>query len=224
VQLGRPALEPPGEARLDWKILVEVMERMGVPQPYETVEDVFDEFTSLNASYAGLKFRHLDGAGKLWPCPDPENSEGIVVLYGDGFPTANKRGRFSPAEVLPAAELPNAEFSFVLNTGRTLQHWHTGSMTRRASKLDAIEPDAFCEMNESDLARLGIAPESFVRLTTRRDSIRVKVRATHKVQTGGVFIPFCFAEAAANLLTNDALDPKGKIPEFKFCAVKVEPA
>jgi formate dehydrogenase major subunit len=224
VQLGRPALEPPGEARLDWKILVEVMERMGVPQPYETVEDVFDEFTSLNASYAGLEYRHLDGAGKLWPCPDPETSEGIVVLYGDGFPTANKRGRFSPAEVLPAAELPNAEFPYVLNTGRTLQHWHTGSMTRRASKLDAIEPDAFCEMNGADLARLGIAPESFVRLTTRRDSIRVKVRATHKVQTGGVFIPFCFAEAAANLLTNDALDPKGKIPEFKFCAVRVEPA
>ena len=224
VQLGQPALAPPGEARLDWEILCEVMRRMGQPQPYATVEDVFVEFAELTQSYAGLRYRHLGGAGKLWPCPDPENSEGTVVLFGDGFPTKSGRGRFSPAEVLPAAELPNAEYPFILNTGRTLQHWHTGSMTRRASKLDAIEPEAFCEMNEGDLARLGIAPESFVRLSTRRASIRVRVRATHKVQTGGVFIPFCFREASANLLTNDALDPKGKIPEFKFCAVRVEVA
>ncbi|MCE9634618.1 MAG: formate dehydrogenase subunit alpha [Planctomycetes bacterium] len=224
VQLGRPALDPPGEARLDWRILVDVMERMGAKQPYRGIEDVFDEFVRLNNSYANLAYRHLGGAGKLWPCPDPENSEGTVVLFGDGFPTKSGRAKFSPAEVIPPAELPSAEFPFVLNTGRTLQHWHTGSMTRRAKMLDAIEPEAYCEMNAADLVRLGIADDAFVRLSTRRNSIRVRVRATHKVQLGGVFIPFHFREAAANLLTNDVIDPKGKIPEFKFCAVNVEAA
>jgi len=222
VQLGRPALKPPGEARLDWEILCDVMTRMGYPQKYKDVEEVFVEFAELTDSYKGLRFKHLGGPGKLWPCPDPENSEGIVVLFGDGFPTKSGRGRFSPAEVLPAAELPSDEFPFILNTGRTLQHWHTGSMTRRAKALDAIEPEAFCELHPDDLARLGIEDDSMVRLSTRRNSLRVKARASRKMQRGGVFMPFCFREAAANLLTNDALDPKGKIPEFKFCAVRVE--
>ncbi len=222
VQLGRPALTPPGEARLDWEILCDVMARMGYPQAYASVEDVFVEFAELTDSYKGLRFRHLGGPGKLWPCPDPENSEGIVVLFGDGFPTKSGRGKFSPAEVLPPAELPDAEFPFVLNTGRTLQHWHTGSMTRRAKALDAIEPEAFCELHPDDLARLAIEDGAMVRLSTRRNSLRVKARASTKMQKGGVFMPFCFREAAANLLTNDALDPKGKIPEFKFCAVRVE--
>jgi formate dehydrogenase major subunit len=224
VQLGRAALEPPGEARLDWRILVDVMERMGAEQPYRDIEDVFVEFAENTKSYQGLRYRHLDGAGKIWPCPDPENSEGTIVLFGDGFPTKTGRATFSPAEVVPPAELPDEAFPFVLNTGRVLQHWHTGSMTRRASKLDTIEPEAFCEMNEGDLARMGVADGSFVRLTTRRNAVRVRVRATHRVAPGGVFIPFHFREAAANLLTNDALDPKGKIPEFKFCAVRVDPA
>jgi len=224
VQLGRPALKPPGEARLDWEILCDVMTRMGYPQKYKDVEEVFVEFAELTESYKGLRFKHLGGPGKLWPCPDPENSEGIVVLFGDGFPTKSGRGRFSPAEVLPAAELPSDEFPFILNTGRTLQHWHTGSMTRRAKALDAIEPEAFCELHPDDLARLGIEDDSMVRLSTRRNSLRVKARASRKMQRGGVFMPFCFREAAANLLTNDALDPKGKIPEFKFCAVRVEKA
>ena len=224
VQLGKAALKLPGEARLDWEILCDVMTRMGYPQAYTDIEQVFVEFAELTESYKGLKFRHLGGAGKLWPCPDPENSEGTVVLCGDGFPTKSGRAKFSPAEVLPAAELPDAEYPLILNTGRVLQHWHTGSMTRRAKVLDALEPEAFCELHPDDLARLGIADDSMVRLSTRRNSIRVKARASRKMQLGGVFIPFCFREAAANLLTNDALDPKGKIPEFKFCAVRVEPA
>jgi formate dehydrogenase major subunit len=224
VQLGRTALTPPGEARLDWEILCDVMKRMGAPQPYREIEDVFVEFAELTESYKGLRYRHLGGAGKLWPCPDPENSDGIVVLYGDGFPTKNGRGRFSPAEVLPPDELPDDQYPFVLNTGRLLQHWHTGSMTRRASKLDLIEPDAYCELNSADMTTLGLSDGDFVRLSTRRNSIRLRARGSHKTQRGGVFIPFHFREASANLLTNDALDPKGKIPEFKFCAVRVEPA
>ncbi len=224
VQLGQVVLDPPGEARLDWQILCDVMTRMGYPQHYDRVEDVFVEFSDLTSSYRGLRYRHLGGRGKLWPCPDPENTEGEVVLFGDGFPTKSGRGRFSPAETIPPVELPNAEYPFVLNTGRTLQHWHTGTMTRRTKVLDEIEPEAFCEMNPDDLVTLGIAPGTIVRLVTRRNEIQVRVRATRDTSLGNVFIPFHFREAAANLLTADQLDPFGKIPSFKFCAVRVEPA
>ncbi|MHC5011198.1 MAG: formate dehydrogenase subunit alpha [Planctomycetota bacterium] len=224
VQLGQTALAPPGDARLDWEILCDVMTRMGVPQHYDGIEDVFIEFAELTDSYRGLRYDHLRGPGKLWPCPDPENSDGIVVLFGDGFPTASGRGRFSPAEVIPPAELPDEEYPFVLNTGRTLQHWHGGSMTRRTKVLDALVPEAFCELNAGDLDRIGVAEGDMVRVTSRRNSIRIKVRAGDRVAPGGIFVPFHFREAAANLLTNDVLDPYGKIPEFKFCAVKIEKA
>mgnify|MGYP001827056685 CR=1 FL=1 len=224
VQLGQTALEPPGEARLDWQILCDVMTRMGYEQGYADVEDVFVEFSDLTDSYKGLRYRHLAGRGKLWPCPDPENDEGIVVLFGDGFPTPTKRGKFSPAEVIPPAELPDAEYPFVLNTGRTLQHWHTGSMTRRAKALDEINPDAFCEIHPDDLATLGVDDGGMVRLSTRRNHIRIKAISSTKTSKGSVFVPFHYREAAANLLTTDALDPVGKIPSFKFCALKVEKA
>jgi formate dehydrogenase major subunit len=224
VQLGRQCLEAPGEARADWRILCDVMTRMGFPQSYRDPEEVFVEFAELTESYRGLRYRHLEGAGKLWPCPEPETSDGIVVLFGEGFPTPSGRGKFSPAELVPPAELPDAEYPFVLNTGRTLTHWHTGQMTRRASVLDALTPEAFCEMHPEDMERLGIASGSMVRLTTRRNAIRVKAVAGRRTCRGSVFIPFHFREAAANLLTNDELDPVGKIPEFKFCALKVERA
>ncbi len=224
VQLGQTALEMPGDARLDWEILCDVMSRMGYEQRYDSIEDVFVEFSDLTESYKGLRYKHLRGRGKIWPCPDPENSEGTIVLFGDGFPTANGRARFAPAEVIPPAELPDDEFPMVLNTGRMLQHWHTGSMTRRSKALDAIAPDAVCELNPTDLTELGIASGDMVRVSSRRGSIRLKVNGSPKTSRGGVFIPFHFREAAANLLTNDALDPAGKIPEFKFCAVRVEPA
>ncbi len=224
VQLGQQALDMPGEARLDWQVLAEVMTRMGFPQHYASAEDVFVEFSDLTSSYAGLRYEHLHGRGKLWPCPDPETSEGTVVLFGDAFPTKSGRGKFAPAEVVPPAELPDAEYPFVLNTGRMLQHWHTGSMTRRASKLDAIAPAAVCEMNPADLAELGVAPGGMVRVSSRRGSVRIRAEASARTARGGVFIPFHFREASANLLTNDVLDPAGKIPEFKFCAVRIEPA
>ncbi len=224
VQLGQTALELPGDARLDWEILCDIMTRMGYPQEYETVEDVFREFSDLTSSYKGLRYRHLHGRGKIWPCPDPENSEGTIVLFGDGYPTPSGRGRFSPAEVIPPAELPDEEYPMVLNTGRLLTHWHTGSMTRRSKALDAITPEAVCEVHPDDLAGIGVEENGMVRLTSRRGSIRVKARAGTKTAKGTVFIPFHFREAAANLLTNDALDPAGKIPEFKFCAIRLETA
>ncbi|MDA1194308.1 MAG: formate dehydrogenase subunit alpha [Planctomycetota bacterium] len=224
VQIGLQTLDAPGEARLDWQILCDVMTRMGFPQHYDTVEALWNEHLALNDSYKGLTYEHLGGPGKLWPCDDPTTSDGEVVLFGDGYPTASGRARFSPAETIPPAELPSAEFPFVLNTGRSLQHWHTGSMTRRTKVLDAIRPEATCEIHPDDMARLGLADGQFVRLTTRRNSIQIKAELSTRTSKGSVFLPFTFREAAANLLTTDELDPDGKIPSFKYAAVRVEPA
>ncbi|MFQ5521784.1 MAG: molybdopterin oxidoreductase family protein, partial [Candidatus Methylomirabilia bacterium] len=224
VQIGRKALEPPGQARVDWEIICEIARRLGYPMAYRDVEEVFNEFTALAPSYAGLSYASLEPFGKLWPCPDPGTSDGIQLLFGEGFPTPTGRGKFVPAEYRPAAELPDRDYPFVLNTGRVLEHWHTGSMTRRARALHAIEPDAFCEMHAEDLAELGIAGGEYVSLSSRRGSITLRIRASSRPARGSVFVPFHFREAAANVLTNDQLDPTGKIPEFKFCAVRVEKA
>lgn len=222
VQVGQRTLDAPGEARLDWELVCEIATRMGYPMSYGTVEEIFAEFTSLAPSYAGLDYQNLKPTGKLWPCPDPATGDGKQLLFGDGFPTKSGRGKFVAADYQPAAELPDDDYPFILNTGRLLEHWHTGTMTRRSKALSAIEPEAHCDMNPEDLTRLGVGPEDYVTLSTRRGSITLKARATRDVARGNVFVPFHFREASANILTNDALDPFGKIPEFKFCAVKVE--
>jgi formate dehydrogenase major subunit len=224
VQVGQQALEPPGQARLDWELVCEISTRMGYPMKYESAEEIFAEFTALAPSYAGLDYENLMPTGKLWPCPDPATSDGKQLLFGDGFPTPSGRGKFVPVDYQPAAELPDEEYPFILNTGRLLEHWHTGTMTRRSKVLDAIEPEAICHMNPDDLTELAVGPDGYVTLSTRRGSITLKARATPGVTRGNVFVPFHFREASANMLTNDVLDPFGKIPEFKFCAVKVEKA
>jgi formate dehydrogenase major subunit len=224
VQVGQKALAAPGEARLDWELVCEIATRMGYPMAYESAAEIFAEFTGLAPSYSGLDYENLRPSGKLWPCPDPQTGDGVQLLFGDGFPTANGRGKFVPVDYEPAAELPDEEYPFVLNTGRLLEHWHTGTMTRRSRALDAIEPEAICEMNPADLADLGVESGEMVTLSTRRGTITLKVRAAPGVSRGSVFVPFHFREASANILTNDALDPFGKIPEFKFCALKVEKA
>jgi formate dehydrogenase major subunit len=224
VQVGRKTLDPPGRARLDWQLVCEISTRMGYPMAYESVEAVFAEMTALAPSYGGLDYENLGATGKLWPCPDPIHSDGVQLLFGDGFPTPSGRGKFVPVDYQPAAELPDDEYPFILNTGRLLEHWHTGTMTRRSKALDAIEPEAHCQMNPADLEDLGVGPDDQVTLTTRRGTITLKARATPGVSRGSVFVPFHYREASANILTNDALDPYGKIPEFKFCAVKVERA
>lgn len=222
VQIGRRALEPPGQARLDWEILAEVARRMGHPMAYGSAEEIFAALTALAPSYRGLTYRNLAPHGKLWPRPDPEGGEGIRLLFGDRFPTPSGRGKFVPCEYRPAAEVPDADYPFVLNTGRLLEHWHTGVMTRRARALARLRPEAFCEMHPEDLARLGVEPEGWVTVTSRRGSIALRARASRRVAAGTVFVPFHFREAAANALTNDQLDPFGKIPEFKYCAVRVD--
>ena len=224
VQLGHPVLEPPGEARHDWEILCELSRRLGLPSEYNDVSEVFDEFTGLTRNYQGLTHANLGSTGRLWPCPDPEQGEGRQILFGEGFPTESGRGRFVPCSFQPPDELPDPDFPFVLNTGRVLEHWHTGTMTRRSQALDAIEPHPFVAIHPADLDQLGVLAGAALRVTSRRGVIELASRADEGIQPGTVFIPFHFREAAANILTNAALDPDGKIPEFKVCAVKLEPA
>jgi formate dehydrogenase major subunit len=224
VQIGRPAMPSPGEARLDWQVIQEVSRRVGLPMDYGSPREVFEEQTSLMPSYAGLTYDNLGPTGKLWPNPDPEFEDGTKVLFSAAFPTEDGRARLVPAEWLPAKELPDAEFPWVLNTGRLLQHWHTGSMTRRSKTLDAISPIAELYLHPGDAEDLGLADGDRARVTSRRGFVDIQVRISHRETRGSCFMPFHFREAAANLLTIDEIDPFGKIPEFKFCAVRVEPS
>lgn len=222
VQLGRKVLDPPGAARPDWEIICDIANRVGLPMNYAEVDEVFQEFASLTSNYASLSHESLGPYGKLWPCPDPDSSDGVQILFGDSFPTESGRGKFVPCDFRPPAEVPDDEYPLVLTTGRLLEHWHTGSMTRRSVPLDAIEPRAEASVHPADLLQLGIADGAQMRVRSRRGTIQLFAKADRSVDPGTVFIPFHFREAAANVLTNDALDPYGKIPEFKYCAVKIE--
>ncbi len=224
VQVGRKVIDPPGAARLDWQIIADLSTRLGYPMRYAGPEEIFAEFSSLTTSYRGLTYEHLGSTGKLWPCPNPAAGDGEAVLFGDRFPTATGRAKFVPCPFAPAKELPDAEYPLVLNTGRLLEHWHTGTMTRRAAALDALQPRPFVEVHPDDLARHGVRDGDVVTVRSRRGAIRLETRTSDRVPVGSVFIPFHFREAAANVLTIDALDPFGKIPEFKFCAVRIEAA
>ncbi len=223
VQLGHPVLTPPGEARLDWQIICEIARRMGYDaMQYESADEVFDEFVSLSQNYRGLAHDNLGPVGKLYPCPDPEHSDGTVVMFGEGFPTEDGRARFVPAEHSGADELPDEDYPMILVTGRILEHWHTGVMTRRSRALSRIEPDAFASLHPDDATKRGIAAGDWIEVRSRRGKIRLETRIEASTQPGSIFIPFHYREAAANILTTDKLDPDGKIPEFKFCAVAVE--
>ena len=224
VQRGRKALDPPGDARVDWQIIQAIANRVGLPMDYSSADEIFDELVSLMPNYTNLSYENLGPTGKLYPNADPAESDGTVVLFQDQFNTEDGLAHLVPAEWMPARELPSDEYPFILNTGRLLEHWHTGSMTRRSYALDSISPNAIVFINEADAERLGIADGEFARVTSRRGSIELEARVSHRETSGSCFIPFHFREAAANLLTIDEIDPFGKIPEFKFCAVRVEPA
>ncbi len=222
VQLGRQALAPPGDARPDWWVIQEIARRLGLDWKYEHPRDVFAEMRRGMPSLRGITWERLEREGAVtYPC-DAENEPGHELIFGDGFPTPSGRGKLVPAGLVPPDEMPDAAFPMVLTTGRLLEHWHTGAMTRRASVLDQIEPAAIAALNPHELDRLGVSPGGLVCVSTRRGTIELHTRADRDVPPGVIFIPFCYAEAAANLLTNPALDPFGKIPEFKFCAARVE--
>ena len=156
-----------------------------------------------------------------YPCSAPDQP-GNDIVFGDGFPTLTTRGKLVPATVQPPAEQPDDEYPFILTTGRQLEHWHTGAMTRRSSVLDTIEPEAVASLSAKELERLNVAAGDMIRVSTRRGVIELRARVDNAIPNGTVFIPFCYAEAPANVLTNPVLDPLGKIPEYKFCAAKVE--
>ena len=223
VQLGRKAIDAPGEARDDWWIIQEIARRLGLDWSYTGPADVFAEMRGCMDSLNGITWERLQREGAVtYPCDD-EETPGHDVIFGDGFPTPTGRAKFVPASIVPPDEMPDDEFPLILTTGRVLEHWHTGAMTRRAQMLDDIEPEAVCHLAPDAFAELGIAPGDTVRVATRRGMIELRARADSGVPHGVVFIPFCFAEAPANMLTNPALDPFGKIPEFKYCAARVEP-
>ena len=221
VQLGRQALDPPGEARQDLWIIVEVAKRLGLEWTYTHPREVFAEMRQAMPSIAGISWERLERDHAVtYPCKGDEDP-GQRVVFTEQFPTANGKGRFVPASIIPAAERPDAAYPFVLITGRQLEHWHTGSMTRRAEVLDSIEPAPVASLHSEDLRSLGVPPGGIISVASRRGSIALAARADDGTPRGAVFIPFCFYEAAANLLTNPVLDPFGKIPEFKYCAVRV---
>ncbi len=221
VQLGRPALEAPGEARADLSIIQEMARRLGLDWHYRGAEDVFNEMRKAMPSIAGITWERLQREGCVtYPC-EKEGDPGQPVVFIEKFPTPTGRAKFVPADIIAANERPDKDFPFVLITGRQLEHWHTGAITRRAAVLDAIEPEPTATLHPLDLDAIGAKAGDVVTVESRRGIISLYARADDGTPRGAVFIPFCFYEAAANLLTNPALDPFGKIPEFKYCAVKV---
>ncbi len=223
VQLGRQALQPPGDARQDLWIIQQMGQRLGLPWRCDHVSEVFDEMRHTMPSIAGITWQRLEREGALtYPCRH-EGDAGEPVVFIDDFPRAGGKARFVPADIIPADERPDAQYPMVLITGRQLEHWHTGSMTRRTHVLDAIEPDPTAWLHPLDLAALGVAPGELLTIESRRGRVSLWARAEEGTPRGAVFVAFAFFEAAINKLTNAALDPYAKIPEFKYCAVRLAP-
>ncbi|PJI86165.1 formate dehydrogenase major subunit [Yoonia maricola] len=224
VQMGRPAVPPPGEAKEDWWITTELAKRLGLNWTYTHPSQIFAEMALSMRSLSNITWERLETQNAVtYPSLSPEDP-GQPIVFGDGFPRENGRAKFTPASVIAPDETPDADYPMILITGRQLEHWHTGSMTRRSKVLDAVEPEANCSLHPSTLRKLGVEPGGLVTLSTRRGSITIMAREDRAVAPDMVFVPFAYVEAAANILTNPAVDPYGKIPEFKFSAVKVEKA
>lgn len=215
VQMGRQAVNPPGEARQDLWIINEIAKGLGLNWSYDHPSQVFEEMTQVMPSLKGMSWQKLQGENSMtYP-------EGEEVLFGEGFPTDTAKGRIVPTELIAPDEIADEDYPLTLTTGRMLEHWHTGAMTRRSTVLDQIEQTPVASLHPKELRRMNVDPGQTIKVQSRRGEVRIKARADKDVPQGMVFIPFCFHEAAANLLTNAALDPYGKIPEFKTCAVKV---
>jgi formate dehydrogenase major subunit len=222
VQMGRVALPLPGETRQDLWIIQEIARRIGLNWNYAGPADVFAEMKRGMPSLDNITWDRLERESSVtYPCDAPDKP-GSEIVFGEGFPTKSGRAKLVPVGLVPPAEEPDTQYPMVLTTGRQLEHWHTGAMTRRASVLDELEPEAVASLAPSDLWHMGVKAGDPIRVATRRGAIELKARADSAVPPGMVFIPFCFAEAAANVLTNPQLDPFGKIPEFKFCAARIE--
>jgi len=223
VQLGRQAIDPPGEAKQDLWIIQQMASRLGLPWNYGHVSEVFDEMRRNMNSIGGITWERLERNGAVvYPCMN-EGDTGEPVVFTELFPREGGKARFVPADIIPADERPDGEYPMVLITGRQLEHWHTGSMTRRAGVLDAIEPDPVALVHPLDMERMQVKPGEAITIASRRGEVVLYARADDSSPVGAIFVPFCYYEAAINRLTNAALDPFGKIPEFKYCAIKVTP-
>jgi len=220
VQRVRKAVDAPGEAKQDWEIICEISKRMGYIMDYDSVEDIFKEIASVTPSYAGITWDRIENIGLHWPCPNKEHP-GTPILHTAQF--TRGKGLFHAIEHVPPAELPDKKYPFVLTTGRVLYHYHTGTMTMRTDGLNQLSPECFVEITANDAQKLGVGDGELVDVSSRRGKITAKLEISDKAVDGTVFIPFHFAKAAANELTNAKLDPIAKIPEFKVCAINIEP-
>ncbi len=220
VQMGRQVIDPPGDARQDLWTIQEIAKRMGLNWNYSGPNDVFEEMRQAMPSIAGMTWERLEREDSLTYPLENEGDPGEPVIFTEGFPTRSGKGLFVPADFSRADELPDEEYPLVFVTGRQLEHWHTGSMTRHATMLDAIEPEPTIDINPEDLESLGGQPGELITVESRRGKITAFARVDVGVPVGCLNMAFCYNEASANLITNEALDPYGKIPEFKFCAVR----
>jgi formate dehydrogenase major subunit len=224
VQIGCQALPLPGDTRHDLSIIQDIANRMGCGWSYRHVSEVYTEMAAMMPALDNISWERIERESAVTYPADAPDQPGRDVVFDKGFPRPGGFGKLVAAKLQPPDEVPDAEYPFILTTGRQLEHWHTGAMTRRAEVLDALEPSAVANVSRGTLAKLGVAAGDPVRVSTRRGVVELVARQDDAVPDGVVFIPFAFVEAAANLLTNPKLDPFGKIPEFKFCAAKVEPA
>jgi len=222
VQIGRKAINPPGKAKEDWKIIMELANALGLDWKYKDISEVFLEMSKIMPSLNNITWERLEKEESVtYPC-ESEEQPGKDIIFIDGYPTENNKGKIVPAQLISPAEIPDEKYPMILTTGRLLEHWHTGAMTRNSEVLDNLEPTAVISMNSLDMDNYQIKPGELIKVSTRRGNIEVAVRKDWQLPKGMIFMPFCFSEAAANILTNPVLDPFGKIPEFKFCAAKID--
>ncbi|MBW6487017.1 MAG: formate dehydrogenase subunit alpha, partial [Syntrophobacterales bacterium] len=221
VQRIRKAVQPPGQAKADGEIIAAIATKMGYPMPYQSSGAIMGEINSVAPIYGGITYARIEEEGLQWPCPS-EDHPGTRFLHKDGF--SRGLGLFHAVEYIPPAELPDQDYPLILSTGRVLYQYHTGTMTRRSAGSEELCPESLVEINPTDADGMGIANGQMVTVTSRRGRVRVKAKLTNRSAQGTIFMNFHFHETAVNMLTNPALDPIGKIPEFKVCAVRVEAA
>jgi predicted molibdopterin-dependent oxidoreductase YjgC len=219
VQRVRKAVEPPGEAKEDAFIITELSKRLDYAMQYDSIEDIFREAGRLWPALAGITFKRIAKEGIQWPCPTTDHP-GTQYLFKGGFPRG--KASFTAVSFRPSEEIPDADYPFLLSTGRQLFQYHTGSMTRRVEAINTVCPAAYVEIHPDDARGLDISDGDMVRVSSKRGAIDLKAAVSRRPAKGMVFIPFHYREAAANVLTNTALDPISKIPELKACAVRIE--
>jgi len=220
IQRVRKAIEPIGMSRADWQIICQIAQKMNyLGMNYDSPEEIMNEIATVTPIYGGVHYKRLEEKGLQWPCSDRDHP-GTRYLHKDRF--TRGKGRFHPVEYIPPAEYPDSEYPFLLTTGRVLQHFHTGTLTRRAKALNTFVPECLVEINPKDASRLGIKDDDMVKVVSRRGEIITRAKLTDRSTEGLIFVPFHFTEAPANILTNDALDPDSKIPEYKVAAVKMK--